>query len=775
MPGQLVLFRILTITGTRALVSYEDIPEIWIKSPSGRRLIQWKNTPIPVGLLQLDFQLAEEVEEGTYQIFVRTEETRASQSFKVEEYVLPRFSLTIQPPPYVLATDTEVVFSVCAKYTYGQPVKGTLKLSVTRPYYYYYYYYNQPTFVYVEKTLSGCEEVSVATVNIGYSGYQMEVKGSFVEEGTGNVANTTASVEVHYASTILETITPEENVKPGLPYNFRVKVTKPGSSTPEGVIVSVCGGYGNPCKDYSADESGIINAFIPSHLLVDSSYSYIWAQALNGNQQGNLGWLYPSSTSASPSKFFSASQSSLSLGLLPKSHKCSPSGNTITIPVMFVANDTASIILHIQVFSRSQITYTSEEVHDLTPNDLPISESDLLEPLQPLSDSSLIRGYFNIDIPLGPLTSPHLKVLIWYSRSDGEVVSTSGRADVSKCLRNPTSLRWETKTDALPSPKDDVSLVLSSAPSSVCGLGVVDESVELLSGSQRGTPTLGAIFQLFEAAEVNQWENSQVNDYLYCNGNNENSVIDYDYSAEVPAGNRRRKPNGYTNMQDALKSFDVAGVYVISDLTLETRPCYYTYTYYYDYGFNDYGAAGMTTSGDYGNLPTTTEATASFAPITEPAYTTSGYVDIVPNPEKVELERTYFPETWLWEIVVISESGETAKEVELPDTVTTWVGEAICLHPELGIGLSPKSSITSFVPFFLDLSHPATARRNEKVPVLVSVLNYLTTSLPVTVELLPSADYTSPTYSMKTCVSGSGKEVVQFLVVPLEAGDVNLT
>ncbi|XP_064116356.1 LOW QUALITY PROTEIN: pregnancy zone protein-like [Macrobrachium nipponense] len=366
MPGQLVQFSpILTITGMRALVSYEDIPETWIKSPSGRRLTQWKNTPNPVGLLQLDFQLAEEVEEGTYQIFVRTEETRASQSFKVEEYVLPRFSLTIQPPPYVLATDTEVVFSVCAKYTFGQPVKGTLTLSLTRPYYYYYYYYyyNQPTFVYVEKTLSGCDEVSVATVNIGYVGYQIEVKGSFVEEGTGNVANATASVEVHYASSILETITPEENVKPGLPYNFRV-------------------------------------------------------------------------------------------------------------------------------FSRSQIMYKPAKMSTTwTPKTSQLSESDPLEPLQPLNDSSLIRGYFNIDIPLGPLTSPHLKVLMWYARSDGEVVSTSGSADVSKCLRNPTSLRWETKTDALPSPKDDVSLILSSAPSSVCGLddSALTWSVESYPGTVNGS------------------------------------------------------------------------------------------------------------------------------------------------------------------------------------------------------------------------------------------------------------------------------------------------
>ncbi|XP_066958816.1 alpha-2-macroglobulin-like protein 1 [Macrobrachium rosenbergii] len=618
MPGQLVLFRILTITGTKALVSYEDIPEIWIMSPKSKRLAQWKNVPNPDGLLQLDFQLAEEVEEGTYQIFVRTEETSASQGFKVEEYVLPRFSLTIQAPRYVLATASEIVLSVCANYTYGQPVNGTLTLSVdmtTSPYYYYEYYYFYYTTTRkppVEKIFSGCDEVIISTADIGYVGYQVTVKGSFVEEGTGNVMTATASVEVKYQSSILEAITPEEYWKPGLPYNFRVKVTKLDSSAPEGEVIKICVRYDSSCKNYTVDESGMINAFIPPHC----------------------------------------------------------------------------------------------------------------------RDPSV---------------------------------------DMSKAI-------WASYI-----------LVPSALPR-----GVVDESVELLSGGQRGTPTIGAIFHLFEAAEVSSGENSQVSDYLYCNGNGENSFYDYDYGTEV-SGSRKRRPHGYTDMHDALRSFDAAGVYVISDLTLETRPCHYSFTYYYDYESIDYGVGGMTTSGVSGVC--SPQHSLNIFNHSNCPYT-NGYVDTVSSPGKIELERTYFPETWLWEIVVIrltlkqhiinealptlpepvhSQSGETAKDVQLPDTVTKWVGEAVCLHPELGIGLSPKSSITSFVPFFLDLSHPATARRHEKVPVLVSVFNYLTTSLPVTVELLTSADYTAQTYSTKTCVSGSGKEVVKFVVVPLEAGDVNLT
>ncbi|XP_066969373.1 alpha-2-macroglobulin-like protein 1 [Macrobrachium rosenbergii] len=99
MPGQLVRFRILTISGTKGLVSYEDIPEIWIMSPKSKRLTQWKNVPNPDGLLQLGFQLAEEVEEGTLPDFREDRRDKCIlQSFKVKNMCWARFSSPFRHP-----------------------------------------------------------------------------------------------------------------------------------------------------------------------------------------------------------------------------------------------------------------------------------------------------------------------------------------------------------------------------------------------------------------------------------------------------------------------------------------------------------------------------------------------------------------------------------------------------------------------------------------------------------------------------------------------------
>lgn len=76
-------------------------------------------------------------------------------------------------------------------------------------------------------------------------------------------------------------------------------------------------------------------------------------------------------------------------------------------------------------------------------------------------------------------------------------------------------------------------------------------------------------------------------------------------------------------------------------------------------------------------------------------------------------------------------SGVSEQNLELPDTITKWVGKAVCAHPEKGVGLSERTSITTFTPFFSDLTLPPSVKRGEVLPVKISVFNYLDQPLPV--------------------------------------------
>ncbi|KAK7083640.1 A-macroglobulin complement component [Halocaridina rubra] len=169
------------------------------------------------------------------------------------------------------------------------------------------------------------------------------------------------------------------------------------------------------------------------------------------------------------------------------------------------------------------------------------------------------------------------------------------------------------------------------------------------------------------------------------------------------------------------------------------------------------------------------EAPEAMAPAGAPDYDDKGEEDAKVVEAGLNEARTYFPETWLWKLLIVDEDGETSEDVILPDTITEWVGEAVCAHPQLGIGLSSPSSITTFTPFFMDLAVPSLARQGESIPVRVSIFNYFDQNLSVLVTLEQSSEYTAPSYSGSACVPASGKSVLTFVVTASEVGMINLT
>lgn len=78
-----------------------------------------------------------------------------------------------------------------------------------------------------------------------------------------------------------------------------------------------------------------------------------------------------------------------------------------------------------------------------------------------------------------------------------------------------------------------------------------------------------------------------------------------------------------------------------------------------------------------------------------------------------------------------SASGVNTKQLTLPDTITEWVGKAVCVHPEKGVGVSDRTPVTTYTSFFVDLTLPPSVKRGEVLPVKISVFNYLHEDLPV--------------------------------------------
>ncbi|NWV73294.1 A2MG protein, partial [Dasyornis broadbenti] len=126
-PGQTVLFRIVSLD--------EEFQPVNEMDPKKNRLYQWTNVELEMGFIQLFFNLTSEPIQGTYTVVAQKASGKTIQhSFSVEEYVLPKFEVTVKMPKVISILDEELKVTVCGLYTFGKPVPGLVNFRVCRKY-----------------------------------------------------------------------------------------------------------------------------------------------------------------------------------------------------------------------------------------------------------------------------------------------------------------------------------------------------------------------------------------------------------------------------------------------------------------------------------------------------------------------------------------------------------------------------------------------------------------------------------------------------------------
>uniref|UniRef100_A0A3Q3LIU7 Alpha-2-macroglobulin-like 1 n=1 Tax=Mastacembelus armatus TaxID=205130 RepID=A0A3Q3LIU7_9TELE len=139
--------------------------------------------------------------------------------------------------------------------------------------------------------------------------------------------------------------------------------------------------------------------------------------------------------------------------------------------------------------------------------------------------------------------------------------------------------------------------------------------------------------------------------------------------------------------------------------------------------------------------------------------------------------RTFFPETWIWELVDVGVCGIVDIPLTVPDTITTWETEVFCLSL-VGFGLAPRTTLTVFQPFFLELTLPYSVIRGERFELKATTFSYLTSCIMVTVTPAPSLDYTLTPLSggqYTFCLCGSERKTVSWTMTPSTLGTVTVS
>ncbi|KFZ67700.1 Alpha-2-macroglobulin, partial [Podiceps cristatus] len=126
-PGQTVLFRIVSLDK-----DFRPLNEV---DPKKNRLYQWTKAELKRGLIQLFFNLTSEPMQGTYTVVAQKASGKTIRhSFSVEEYVLPKFEVTVKMPKVITILDEKLKVTVCGLYTFGKPVPGLVSFRVCRKY-----------------------------------------------------------------------------------------------------------------------------------------------------------------------------------------------------------------------------------------------------------------------------------------------------------------------------------------------------------------------------------------------------------------------------------------------------------------------------------------------------------------------------------------------------------------------------------------------------------------------------------------------------------------
>ncbi|XP_073402575.1 alpha-2-macroglobulin-like protein 1 isoform X2 [Dendrobates tinctorius] len=125
-PGDTVKFHVITVDDDFKAVD-KKLRMVEIKDPNKHRIAQWQDVTTKQGFAEFSFHLADELAFGSYQINIPD---GCDKDFKVDKYATKRFELNISAPSEVATTDKSFHLEICGRYTYGKPVEGFVDLSV---------------------------------------------------------------------------------------------------------------------------------------------------------------------------------------------------------------------------------------------------------------------------------------------------------------------------------------------------------------------------------------------------------------------------------------------------------------------------------------------------------------------------------------------------------------------------------------------------------------------------------------------------------------------
>ncbi|TEA12542.1 hypothetical protein DBR06_SOUSAS32210014, partial [Sousa chinensis] len=744
-PGQTVRFRIVSVD-----VNFHPLNEMVsvTTNPKKNRIFQWHSVNLHWGLKQLSFPLSVEPTLGPYKVILQKESgKKIEHSFEVNEYVLPKFEVQVKMPKTIGFLDDEFVVSVCSLYTYGKPVRGLVTINVCRRYSRY------SSTCHGKHSQSICEEFSQQADEEGcftqlvkskifhlrQKGYDMKllVEAKVREEGTGLELTGHGSCKITNTLSKLKFTKVDSHYRRGLPFFGQVLLVdekdQPIPNKTVVVDVDVLAYHAN----FTTNEHGLVNISIDTSNFTSSFISVLVTYKQNKLCFDNW-WLEEFHTPAQHTvkHIFSPSKSYVHLEPVAGTIAC---GQTQEIRAHYILNgqilnDEKELTFYYLIKARGSIAQSGAHV-------LSIKQGEM-------------KGVFSFSFQVESDIAPTAQLLIYTILPNGEVIADTEKLEIENCFPNKVNLNF---SSARGLPASDINLKVTAAAYSLCALRAVDQSVLLMKPEAEVSPQ--SVYDLLPVKSVLSVRyggpmNEDGEECINAEDITHNGII---YT-----------PKQVLSDDDVYSIFESVGLNIFTNSKIH-KPHFCQLLQPYP------GASMIYAGGQLG--PMGPEVSALARGNAGIAYPVVGRE----NPPAVEVKETvrkYFPETWIWDLVALDISGRSELAVKVPDTITEWKAGALCLSGTAGLGLSPTISLTTFQPFFLELTLPYSVVRGEAFTLKATAFSYVSHCIRVSVQLEVSPAFLAIPVEKNEeshCVCGNKQKTVSWAVTPKSLGKVNFT
>ncbi|XP_068441650.1 alpha-2-macroglobulin isoform X2 [Clinocottus analis] len=737
-PGQTVKFRIVSMD-TNFIPVDRVYKIVELQDPSSNRIAQWLDQTVSGGILDLAHPVVPEAAQGRYTITATTDKgEKTTHDFDIKEYVLPKFEVKVHLPSVITILDREATMKICGKYTYGKPVVGSGKAVICRK-----SRLHRFTLANQKKDLcqtyelttgkSGCftQTMNLDALLINNAMYEdtFKVTAELEEYGTGVVL--TGSGQSHLTA-VLRTVTFEDApaaYQPGIPLEGKVKLVGADNRAVADEPVYLSGG-----KTVNAtvitDARGVASFSLDTALWTGTVFIKASSRKTEetGRVRGNVRRPEYRSANMEVAPFYSKSKSFLKL--MQESGKLACDKDA-TVRAQYIIQgeelkkEQEAVDFFYLVMSRGGIVQHGR---------VPVA----------VKTGTVNKGELSVSLLRVTDLAPVAQVVVYTVMPSGEVVAASQDFPVRLCLNNKVFLRFSSLQEL---PASRTRLSLQAQPGSLCSVRAVDQSVLLLQPEKE--LSVDHLYSQLPLQKLSGYSyDLEDNEPYFCLDSEHHQLSEYFRGPEP--------------QNDVYSVFKKMGIKLLTNSNVKApRDCdQFMHYMLFDEDMElsrtlDFDAMDFEVMAYDAGEETETEA------------------------EEMKTEetiRTYFPETWIWELVSVGAGGSVEVEQTVPDTITRWAAGAFCVS-SVGFGVAPGVELTAFQPFFVSLTLPYSVIRGEAFTLRATVFNYLSTCIMVNVTLAESDRYDFRScdgcrYQM--CLCGERSRTFSWILTPTALGQLEL-